>query len=246
MVKQKVCVWKAVSLALCLLLLAVIFPQRVGANAAEPPSIILIVRNAPEDARFWFVNQDGEKVQARETTRAWESYYTLYNSDMAWKQSLDLVVETAGKELRFIVEDGEPTRYQQTYTLDLETMALTEGKLVGRSVLLVSLRVGLTLLLEGILFFLFGYRTKRSWLTFLIVNLVTQGGLNLWINTFSVFGSYAGFFLLPNELLILLVEAVALGTIIKEHSVRRTVSFTVVANVCSFILGGALITRLPI
>ena len=38
-----------------------------------------------------------------------------------------------------------------------------------------------TLLVEGGLLWLFGFRARRDWLVFLAVNLVTQAGLHLWI-----------------------------------------------------------------
>ena len=34
---------------------------------------------------------------------------------------------------------------------------------------------------RGLLLWLFGFRARRDWLVFLIVNLVTQAGLHLWI-----------------------------------------------------------------
>ena len=40
-----------------------------------------------------------------------------------------------------------------------------------------------TLIVEGILLWLFGFRAKRDWLVFLIVNLATQAGLHLWIGS---------------------------------------------------------------
>ena len=38
-----------------------------------------------------------------------------------------------------------------------------------------------TLLIEGALLLAFGYRSRRSWLVFLLVNLVTQGGFALYL-----------------------------------------------------------------
>ena len=38
-----------------------------------------------------------------------------------------------------------------------------------------------TLLIEGVLLLAFGYRSRRSWLVFLLVNLVTQGGFALYL-----------------------------------------------------------------
>lgn len=85
-----------------------------------------------------------------------------------------------------------------------------------RTPLLVALRVTLTLLLEGLVFLLFGYRTRRSWLAFAAVNLLTQGGLNALItgpgsSAYFVFGYGFG------ELVVMAVETAAFACLLREH-----------------------------
>lgn len=38
-----------------------------------------------------------------------------------------------------------------------------------------------TLLIEGVLLYVFGYRSKKSWKRFLLVNLITQGGFAVYL-----------------------------------------------------------------
>ena len=45
----------------------------------------------------------------------------------------------------------------------------------------------MTLLIEGALFFAFGFRKKLSWVLFIIINLITQGLLNWQLCEGTVF-----------------------------------------------------------
>ena len=129
--------------------------------------------------------------------------------------------------------------------LDLKTGNLTVGQSSLRVPALVALRVALTLLIEGAVFFLFGHRKRRSWLAFLAVNIVIQGGLNV-LFTGPNLGAYwiIGFVL--GEIVVLAVEMAALVGIVNEFKRRRTAVFVVVANAASLAVGGLLITYLPV
>lgn len=78
-----------------------------------------------------------------------------------------------------------------------------------------------TLLVEGGLLWLFGFRARRDWLVFLAVNLVTQAGLHLWIaaDLVSIGDSALQYLvLLVAEVPILLVELIAYVFLLKEYS----------------------------
>ena len=67
-----------------------------------------------------------------------------------------------------------------------------------------------TLLIEGVLLLAFGYRSRRSWLVFLLVNLVTQGGFALYLAVTVLNHGVSGWsllFYLPIELIITVVES---------------------------------------
>lgn len=98
-----------------------------------------------------------------------------------------------------------------------------------------------TLIIEGILFRLFGFREKHSWLVFVVVNVVTQIGLHLAVGTTIsrsgwYFPSYFFLLLIP-ELVIWAVEAAAYAALLQEHSRRRRISCALLANIVSFVLG---------
>ena len=97
-----------------------------------------------------------------------------------------------------------------------------------------------TLIIEGILLWLFGFRARRDWLVFLIVNLVTQAGLHLWIaaDLVSIGDSALQYLvLLVAEVPILLVELAAYVFLLKEHSRLRRAAYAACANIASYALG---------
>ncbi len=136
--------------------------------------------------------------------------------------------------------------YTSVITLDLAAQTIEAGKLLTRSILLVTLRLFLTLAIEGIIFFLFGFRNKKSWRVFLIMNLVTQGILNIVLDGATPLAYYLIFNLIFMEAVIFLAEIFGVLVLIKEHGEFRRVSFALVANTASLILGGYWIMNLPV
>ena len=115
------------------------------------------------------------------------------------------------------------------------------------------LRVALTLLLEGIVFFLFGYRQKRSWILFFLANGLTQLFVNLLLLNFvgalgNIYSAKLAFWFLylPMEILVILLELFLFCPMLKEKKRWNAVLYTIAANLCSWLLGGALLAYLPI
>ena len=104
-----------------------------------------------------------------------------------------------------------------------------------------------TLLIEGVLLLAFGYRSKRSWRVFLLVNLVTQGGFAVYLAVTVLNHGVSGWsllFYLPIELIITVVELLAYRRLLTEKSRGRAVGYAVAANVCSAVVGLWLIDPL--
>ena len=118
--------------------------------------------------------------------------------------------------------------------------------MVWRNVLLAALRVSVTLIAEGVIFFLMTYRTRRSWIVFAAVNLVTQIFLNVTITgNYLAMGYWEiGFFFL--EGLIFLTEAVLFAALLKEHPKLRGFVTAILANAVSLVCGWALLANLPL
>ena len=92
-----------------------------------------------------------------------------------------------------------------------------------------------------------------SWLVFLLVNLVTQGAVNallLWGvgplgNLYSTGIAYWLLYV-PMELVVLAVEIVAFRKLLREKEKLSATIYAIVANLFSWLLGGAMLTYLPI
>ena len=98
-----------------------------------------------------------------------------------------------------------------------------------------------TLIIEGAILWLFGFREKRSWLVFLAVNTVTQAGLHLVTGAAL---AQAGWHFLNYFLTIVLLELVIWGAeaaayafLFRERSRARRVGYAFAANIASFVLG---------
>jgi len=238
----------ALNLALTLLLLAA---PPVRANSAEAPGVIVIVSNPPQDLKLYLKFEGSElpPIELDKNQVAWEAqyrfYYNMIGVDRPALDSAVLVAEFGGMTAEYPIQQALLGRYNNILTFNPRSGASPSGQTAARSVTLVSLRVGLTLLIEGLIFFLFGYRQRRSWLAFLIINLVTQGALNIALNQ-SFTGSYLILALLVFEILVLLVELIAFALAVREHGRLRVLGYVLLANIASLLLGGFLITNLPV
>lgn len=219
------------------------------ANAAEPPTIFIIVPDAPGDLEITIYP---ENVKAKRIDKGTESdFIFLRYGDHLNTTGLHYLKVTTGNVTFEITLDIPLNTFNNIFTLDLSGQTLTVGKSwsrsIERAINLTILRVVITFIIEGGLFFLFGYRRKRSWLIFLAVNLFTQVLLNIWINmNFNPLDSYIFSGLLFLEMIILVIELVAFLLFVQEHGRMRTALFVIIANVLSFIAGGYLITLLPV
>ncbi len=213
-------------------------------NSAEPPSILIIVPNAPRDLEIG-IGSGGTYTIARRIDKAMESYFTFYLSDLNNVNDYTLKISTGDDT--FEIELDKPIRsYNNIYSLNIRRQTLTPGKSLSRSILLVSLRITLTLIIEAIVFWLFGYRQKISWLAFLIINLLSQGTLNIMLNGESPIASYVIFGLIIGEIFVLIFESIAFLRFVREHSRWRRFLYVLTANLLSLIAGGYAITILPI
>lgn len=229
---------------LCALML--LFAPAAGyANSAEPPSLVILINDPPADLSIVMKSLDKE-TEAIVRRTAWEGYYVFYSRDMQSDDEYTFEI-TADGERFSCTFDAPLNRYNNVATLDLMRQELIPGTYPFRSVLLVSIRLLLTLFIEGIIFWLFGFRQKSSWLTFLAINLATQGVLNIWLSSgSSLMPSYLIFSLLIGEVLVFIAELIAFPVFLKEHTTFRIVACVFLANVISLIAGSYFITNLPV
>ena len=104
-----------------------------------------------------------------------------------------------------------------------------------------------TLLIEGALLFAFGYRSRRSWRVFLLVNLVTQGAFAVYLAVIVLNHGVSGWsllFYIPIEIIITAVELLCYRRLLTEKGKGRATGYAVAANVCSATVGLLLIDPL--
>lgn len=240
---------------LSLMLLCALLSVAVSANAAEPPCLTVVVVNAPDDLSLSMRNADGsavETLEVRTAQRGWETYYRFEYTHIVPNPS----AETDFSQMSLSVAYGDtaytcplPAEAYDTYSnvlqLNLETQTLTADISPGRTVLLVGMRVLLTLLLEGVIFWGFHYREKRSWLVFLFVNLATQAFVNFAIGG-GTMDSYVLFFYCLCEAIVILAECILFPIFLREKKKYVCILYAVIANLASMFVGGLMISYLPV
>lgn len=214
------------------------------ANSAEPPSITILTQNPPDDLTLTLTL--GEQIiEAKMLDKVFEHYYSFYASSLKNGEDILITMSHSGEKSAIQIE-APPNHYNNIYTLDWEKGTLTPGKAPFRSAKLVGLRVIFTLLLEALVFFLFGFRQYKSWTFFIFINLITQGILNLWLGGQSLLSGYIVFALVFGEIFVFIAEILSFAHFIDEKSVARRIVYVLVANSLSLVLGGYLISRLPL
>ena len=235
-------------LALILLVVAIFaaFPLTASANSAEPPTIVIMVINGPEDLTLEIDIPDleeGDYIYVQKIQKMWEQYFRIYNH-----QSLEnATLHVSSSEKSFSCERPDVRGYNTLLYLDFDAETLTVGQPAYREPLLIALRMSLTLIFEGLLFLLLGFRKKSSWIAFLIINLLTQGWLNISIASADIYsGGYMIIGFILYEALIFIAEAITLTAIVREHKWYRRLGFSLLANAVSLILGMIIIINIPI
>ncbi len=238
-------------LLFCTIFILIIFPSALFANSAEPPGMTVVVPFPPEDLKLSLRLEDGQREEAvrlTKDTKLWEAYYRFYYHLLSERREfykVILVVESAEKSFECQLPISMASGYNNLVTLDYENEKVEEGSSPVRAAILIALRVVLTLLIEGIIFFAFGYRKRNSWIIFFVINLITQGFLN-----FSIIGPllsyywFMGFLFL--EIIIFIAEAISYSSLLKEHKKSRAIVYALTSNFVSLVLGGILISILPV
>lgn len=96
-----------------------------------------------------------------------------------------------------------------------------------------------TIIIEGIILVLFGFKIKDNWKIFFITNTGTQILLNVAVTYLMIKSGVIAAFLAQIfvEPIIITIESVAYLLLIKEHSKKRRFFYGVVANIASWMIG---------
>lgn len=214
------------------------------ANSAEPPALIIVVPGATDDLTVYIEGTSG-LLEGRKVHYFTETQFMFYKNEIPSTDTQKITVKSKDQQFELSIEEGM-NRYRSVYTIDTFRQTIIKGTTTGREAILVGARVGLTLIIEGAIFWLFGFRNRRSWLMFILINLFTQGILNLWLGLQPMAQTYLIFSLVFAEVFVLIGELFLFNAFVKEHTVARRNIYVALANFASLILGGYLITWLPI
>ncbi len=215
----------------------------VFANSAEPPSVIVLV--AVSDAENLTIETTGLKTKPQVIERPYQVQYNFYQYD--FKRDEPVVLRVKYGEREFTVSTSVIDGYRNVFSLDLANEQLNREVSPILQATIIGGRIGLTLLLEGIILFVFGFRQRKTWLYFLLINLATQFFLNVSLSRAPIF--YSDYFwigALIYECLILLIEMAAFLLLVEESSKIKQFFYVLISNIISFIVGGYLIMQLPI
>lgn len=141
----------------------------------------------------------------------------------------------------------ERKAFKSKVYFDYNTKKLREISIVLAYIIQFLITYFATLIIEGLILILFGFSLTKNWKSFVIINLITQVLL-----TFLIFGTMykegsmlATLFYIPFEIVILIIEAVLFNKYLVEHSKSRRVTFAIVANIISFLVGIIAMIYLP-
>jgi hypothetical protein len=236
-IKGKIMKLKLIIILVVLLLLT--SGTIVFANAAESPSIIVVIPNAPDDLEISLIVDD-ETIEPNVSSKFFERRYMFYAHDL--KSVNDYVLKIDHKKVEI---NTRLQTYNNLFYYDLEDQTLTPGKSLPRTIAFTALRILLTIAIEALIFYLFGFRDKNSWIIFIVVNLITQGTLNIWLNSFSPVTGYIIFSLVFGEIFVFIFEEIAMLKLIKEQRKLVTFFYVFIANFCSLYFGGYLLQYIP-
>ena len=94
-------------MVICMLMISIL-PATALANSAEPPSLVILINNPPEDLSIVLVSNENQP-EAIVRRVAWEGYYVFYSRDMQAGGKYTFKVTT--NEESFECTLGAPLQY---------------------------------------------------------------------------------------------------------------------------------------
>jgi hypothetical protein len=243
---------KFLSVFFLIIIFMFIRSDHIKANSAEPPMLWILIPGTYDTIEGVLV-VDSIVIHGWVNENKTESYIRFYYSsipDFNRQEPIDgsdaVFFITLDNKQYMIKADIRASGYNDLYTFDVDSLALIKGKTWVRDATLVSVRLFSTLILEALVFFMLGYRHRRTWILFLLVNLLTQGFLNIWLNSDMPQNVYMLFVLMVAEAVIIVVEEAVLLFTVKEGKIPKLFVTILLANLLSLFLGGWFIVNMPL
>ena len=223
------------ALTLALTLMSTMPAAVCNANSGPPPAIIVAVSGAPADLTLSIGTQTAERED-----KPFTSYFIFNQYDLHISETGLQVVST---DKNFSLPISTNMTYRNYFKLDLEKQTLTRVDTLPGTEPIPALMIVSTLLIEGVVFYMFGFRQRRSWQIFLAVNLITQVALiNFLSQGISFADTYIILDLIIGEIGVFIIEMIAFGIFLRERGPLRRISYVFSANFLSLFLGGYIIS----
>ena len=128
--------------------------------------------------------------------------------------------------------------FDARYELDPASMKLIEKRDSVKEIRNFAIRLFVTLAVELLIGFLFGYKTKKELLIIFFVNIVTQGLLNIFLSAIEISsGAWAWMLFFPiGEIAVMLIEMIIYIFTLRSHKKGRAALYTFLANLVTLIL----------
>ena len=212
------------------------------------PNLTLVSIMPPRDFDSVLIINDNIEIPSHRTVAAWETYDTFWlqnfyqlteDSPIGIEIKTAVLRVTAHGETFYININTEvlDSRYN-TVTLSIGNKSIMQGTPLRRDIPLISLRVILLLAVASGLFYLFGYRKKRSWIALyatclpgaiLISSMIVAGTTDPYRSTFPLFLLY---FNIP----VLLLTSLAMCIAVSEHNRIKTSLYVATSNIINYVL----------
>ena len=151
------------------------------------------------------------------------------------------------EEALAVSEPCERYAFDSYFTADLSAeggLALERSYDYGGEMLGLIGRIAVTLLIEGLIALIFGYRARRVLAFIVLVNLAAQAALNIALNLAAFFYGRWLLLVIVGELAVTFVEAVVYRRELPRRgagSPSEAVSYAILANLASAMAGLALL-----
>ena len=139
----------------------------------------------------------------------------------------------------FNMSEASYTTVGSIKVYDTDASWVSEYIPTGGVIVQVVVTVVLTIIVEGITLFAFGYRKTASYLKFLYVNIGKQVLLYVAMASGYLYGNFFGYvgILLLGELIVFITEIVLFRKLLKEKTKERATIYAFVANLASLFVG---------
>ncbi|MDX1358111.1 MAG: hypothetical protein R3232_04715 [Clostridia bacterium] len=225
------------------LILSVIFTPICLANSNVTPLITIIVPNAPDDIDITLNYKNG-RIYGYKVDKFMESQFHFYNFDCR-KDTVYTINVSYGNVSQVVALAATSGPVLNKYELDYKNLIAKVGVSRKRVNLYTILRIILILLIQSVVFYLFGFRKKKSWLIFLSITFVIQSIFNMWYSSYAAPEFYMIMILIFGAVFVFLFEGIAMVMIIQEKRETITFASVMIANLLSFTLIGLMMPYMP-